>query len=797
MSMIRPAVTLPVRPTGLRGTPVVPPPRDAVLPGIPTALDADAMVSIVGAHLEDCREGELRIVACHPVYIRYKPGTSCLVHYVMTFLGRDGATLATQGYLRLGDPQRTRQVWRDGSLQRLAGRASRRHPGPPRQRATLIPQLDAVLQLLPVDRELPSLVTLTSRSKMRRALGRSLTGPGRGLRLADPELVRYRPGRKALVRLRSRTSEGPVFYAKSYRDDRAARLFLLAGRLHEHGLPVASPTAFLAEVPAFVQAQATGRRLADLHADDDFVPAAALAGNALAQLHHADVNIDQVPGPIPGAGLVLEAARTLACLRPELAARLGRLSSVLAERIGSVETSGILIHGDFYDDQVLTDRGGVTLLDFDEARLGDPLVDIGNFLAHVSDRCPPATANAAREAFLVGYGAQRPDLRRGVALFEAAAVLRMAVGPFRRLQPDWPRASERLVDLAERRLAEASAVPRSPVGAPTPAARPRPAASSPHDPALPQLAEVCDRTAMGRHLSERLGVPVSVQDVAVVRHKQGRRCTVRYEVLIGGDGPRGLFGKTHASGRAARAHDLLLAFASAPVADGLRLPTAVAYIEPLGLSLQSAVDGAPVAPGLLSGDSTLARRMARALHAFHESGTHLEQAHGLEDELRPLEARIAQLAIAEPSLSLRAGDCWRWLLAGTDRVTAWRERPVHRDLYHDNILVSDHGLAFVDLDDAAMSEPTLDVANLTAHLRLLAAQRPAARQSLDAVRREFLGAYRSLDPELDPTLLAFLEVATLLRLAHIHQPRPHGSEVAGALIGEAERLMAGYAGALA
>jgi Ser/Thr protein kinase RdoA (MazF antagonist) len=178
-----------------------------------------------------------------------------------------------------------------------------------------------------------------------------------------------------------------------------------------------------------------------------------------------------------------------------------------------------------------------------------------------------------------------------------------------------------------------------------------------------------------------------------------------------------------------------------------------------------------------------------ALHAFHGSGTQLGRRHGPEDELRPLEARILGLVSAQPSLSDAALDGWRWLHAGLRSLPAWRERPVHRDLYHDNILVSTDGLAFVDLDDVAMGEPALDVANLTAHLHLLAAQEPGAKPALDGVRRAFVDAYSSLDPELDPGLVVYLEVATLLRLAHIHQPRSRGSEVARALITEMARLM--------
>jgi len=73
------------------------------------------------------------------------------------------------------------------------------------------------------------------------------------------------------------------------------------------------------------------------------------------------------------------------------------------------------------------------------------------------------------------------------------------------------------------------------------------------------------------------------------------------------------------------------------------------------------------------------------------------------------------------------------------------------------------------LDDAAMSEPAVDVANLVAHLRLRALRSGRAGPAL--VARSFLLRSRALDRELDSRLVTFLVGTTLLRLSEIHLAR--------------------------
>ena len=101
-----------------------------------------------------------------------------------------------------------------------------------------------------------------------------------------------------------------------------------------------------------------------------------------------------------------------------------------------------LTHNDFHDDQVLlTPDGHFALVDFEEAGQGDPLLDVGNMLAHLRWMArfgnAPEACDAYRRQFRAaalsrfGWESQALDLREAFVLF------RLSSGPIRQLRPNW------------------------------------------------------------------------------------------------------------------------------------------------------------------------------------------------------------------------------------------------------------------------------------------------------------------------------------------------------------------------
>jgi hypothetical protein len=721
------------------------PPPDPTLPGPATALDGEAVAALLGERLGDA----MVLRSCRPSYIRYKPGTSCIVAYRLRLEEDGGGGLVeVPAHLKLYGGDRAARRWAKGALHALAARATAWCPQPPIARVAHVPELAAILSVYPVDPGLPGLAFAASdpgRRDVLRRVGRPVHGTAGGV-----DLVRSKPRRKALLRY---PSDDGSLWAKLYVDDRAPLVERAGRALAAAGIATPRPLAHLPELRMLVHAEARGTRLRDLRGGPAFAAGAEAAGAAVARMHTMSLCGHPVHPWAEEAGRLAAAARAIAAVRPDLAADAAALVGRMVDGLADLEPVAAASHGDLYDDQVLVGPGGVVLLDLDAARNAHPLLDVGNFLAQQSvwDEDEPA-----RGAFLEGYGPARPDL---VALCEAAAVLKLAIAPFRRLEGDWPEGVEARVRIAARRLEESGR------GGPPPARRPL-------DPALPQLPALTRPALVADVLAREVyRAPVTVTAAEIVRHKRGRRCALRYDLLIGaGAARRGerLYGKSFASDRGPRVHRALQAIAAVrPGGPAVAFPEPVAYLDPLKLLLQRDVGGVPAREGLVAGDVTLAARIAEAVHALHRSEVLLERTHGLADELGILRARVEGLAVAHRA---RARRCFAGLegalAAGRFR---WRTRPIHRDLYHDQIRVRDDGLALLDLDDAAMSEPAVDVANLVAHLRLLCMQEPAHADPVRTAAAAFATRARTLDPELDPALLALLERATLLRLACIHE----------------------------
>ena len=655
------------------------PPHDPALPGLPTALDGDAVRTLLAPHVTD----GCRLVSVRPAYVRYKPGTSCLVQYELDFAGRPGSTLA---HVKLFAGVRAQKLWAKGSLQQLAAQ----NGSAPLASAAHLPELGAVLHTFPVDPALPALVAAASPAA---------------------ELVRYKPGRKALLRY------GPA-YAKLYDDERAPLVFAAGRAVEAAGIATAHPLACFPSLRMAVHAEVAGVPLRDLHGGA-FAAGVRAAGEALGALHAI-----AVPG-LPRhtcadeAGELAAAARAVATLRPELGEDAARVAADVTDLLAELAGETTATHGDFSDDQVLVAADGVVLLDFDESRAAHPWRDVGNFLAHLALRGD----DAARSSFLDGYGLTDDERLRP---FEAGALLKLAVDPFRRLEANWPIGLERRLALARGRLPSTT--------------------GRPVDAALPQLAALTNPSVVAAALGRE------VLAATIVRHKPGRRCVLRYEL----DGSV-LYGKTYASDRGPRVFRNLQALA---------MPEPVAFLAGLRLLLQPEVRGTPVRAALLAGEAQVAARIAEAVHALHRRPVTLAREHALADELNALRIRIEALTEHRG----RAQRCFARLERAAEEPCSWRSAPVHRDLYHDQVLLDDGRPILLDLDDAAMSEPALDVANFLAHLRLLALQEPQRRVDVAKAAAAFRSRYAALDPLLDPRLVRLLEAGTLLRLACIHAP---------------------------
>lgn len=181
-------------------------------------------------------------------------------------------------------------------------------------------------------------------------------------------------------------------------------------------------------------------------------PAARTAGEAIGRLHRATV-VPPSPDPRERPGtradadltVTLEAVRLIA---PWLGERAAALAGGVTEHLRTAEARQAELHGDLSPDQVvLADPSShkIRLIDFDRAGSGDPMRDLGSWIA----ACRHAGIDQLIEPFLAGYGEYAEVHHEDLRAWQAYAHLRAALDPFRRREAHWPASVSRAVALAE------------------------------------------------------------------------------------------------------------------------------------------------------------------------------------------------------------------------------------------------------------------------------------------------------------------------------------------------------------
>jgi hypothetical protein len=248
-------------------------------------------------------------------------------------------------------------------------------------------------------------------------------------------------------------------------------------------------------------------------------------------------------------------------------------------------------------------------------------------------------------------------------------------------------------------------------------------------------------------LEELVGAPVALEEL---KYKPGRRRTLRAR----GSGGSAI-AKVYASDRASIVARRVAALAAGP--DEPVVP-AVLHVDPeLHLVVLSDVPGRPLCDALLAGLRSTCSRVGAALGVWHWGWEGIApiqlERHPVELELEILRSRAEA---ASPPVARAVTDALPRL---ADEWTC--STVVHRDLYEEQILAGER-VGLIDVDDAALGPPELDVGNLLAHVELLERRRG---RNLAQEMQALLDGYTETGPALDEALLDRCRRLTLLRLA--------------------------------
>ncbi|WP_050527680.1 aminoglycoside phosphotransferase family protein [Pseudorhodobacter aquimaris] len=701
--------------------------RDSALPGLRFVLDGGAL----GARFA--------LPPMTPVYLRYKPGTSCMA----AFLPEDG------GFGVMA-------VWAvpPARLQELAARPEW-FDGPD----PAILDRNACLVLVPLarDRKIKG-ARLLADPECGAAFLHKLAGQG-----ARPQILRYKPGRRLVLR------SGDVLVKAYSKTDFAAALegARIAERLGGAAIRTVSERHrcivwdWLGGVP--LCPQEGGHR--DLAAWRN-------AGLALARIHASSAR----PGrQITRADEAAENAAVVPDLRalsPELARLAAPLADMIAVHLAKVPVQPRLIHGDFSADQVLIDGARVAVIDWDRAATGDRARDIGSALARLDAQWIDGAISLVErddfaEALRQGYcGPAKAD---NIALQHARALLALGSEGFRQRCPHWPERAEALIARATEVLSAIAT-----------------------DPALPALDVALDGQVMAPRVANALGQADRAVAVDLVRHKPGRRALIRYRL-----GDARVLGKLRAKGPDCKTPALHQALRAAGL-DGraplnVGVPAARGAIAAPALWFQDEVAGGLLADMLHpGGDIGPVARTGTALARLHLAGVPATRVWTMADEVGVLERALATARAHLPDEATRIEGIAVAAAGLVQRLGPVEATGIHRDFYPDQVLIDGGRVWLLDLDLYAEGDPVIDLANFLAHLDEFGLRQYRDLTALGRHAAAFLAGYAAARPIGDQHRLEVLRLVSLARhinLSRIIAGRAHTTKP---LIDHCAALCQGY-----
>ena len=398
--------------------------RDALLPALTVLLGAGAR-QVVGAAV---RAAGGEVVTLRRREVLYRPGRRASVRYDATVRWAGGpAVLETLvAIVDVDGPPA-------GTLVVSAG------------------DLAVGLVRYPEDPALPGLRSAVSAAAVAARLG----VPDEAVAL---DVVTYRPGRRAVVRVRvgegSRGAAGYERYLKVVPPDELEPLISRLAALDGY-VPVPQVVATWPKDGTIVLAALAGRTIREVLLTGDRAAVDGLPdGSALIDL------LDRLPPPAVGPTVSVShgpLARTtghaglLAAVMPDERERL----EALVGRLGRPAGAGPVVatHGDLHEAQLLVEGSRVVgILDVDGAGPGRRVHDLATLLGHLvalGDAVPRRRAAIDR-----WRGRLEPAFERAVDPVElrrttAAALVGLATGPFRVQSPAWRRQVRRRIASAE------------------------------------------------------------------------------------------------------------------------------------------------------------------------------------------------------------------------------------------------------------------------------------------------------------------------------------------------------------
>lgn len=401
--------------------------RDAALTGLRYLLDTACLRELFEQSLAAAVPEGLRVS-----YLRYKPGVNCT------------ARLDTESGLAYAKAFALDVA---GKLQKARQRPA--VAGPHGVGRVCLDHAGIMLSFFPNDIALPSVTCLADPATRPRFLERIFK--------ADPTWseasytpLNYKPERRFVARLTrpdGRHASIKFYSKKEFKAIRSSRKSFK----RPPGLPISSwiggSKSHRVMAYSWLPGVTLNSRLEAGHCEEAY-----LAGEAIARLHLNPQPALGQRGPGDLATILASLGKQLGYLIPDLARKADELAVGLGRWLQERDRQSRIIHGDFYDKQVVIQDGSVGIIDSDRMQMGDPGLDLGCFMAHLERRriegaLTPEQVNKTGSALLEGYRDASPAglHPRDIHAFTAVSLFQLSHHPFRDRRTDWAEQTHALL----------------------------------------------------------------------------------------------------------------------------------------------------------------------------------------------------------------------------------------------------------------------------------------------------------------------------------------------------------------
>ncbi|MGQ7843957.1 phosphotransferase [Granulosicoccus sp. 3-233] len=742
--------------------------RESRLPGLALMLDNELLSQRLGINLEKTS------------YFNYKPGTSCTAG-VVDGIGNAHAVMAYP-------PERFAKV---KARSELNGGESQ---------AILLDDACVALVPMALDRHLRAARKLTLAEQRGRFLQKLLPKSGSIGRL-ETVMLRYKPNRRIVSRLH--VNGYPRALVKCV-DPRGFGKALVGARL----CSLLSGVQILGindRRHSIASAWTPGPSLCPVLSGELHREALFTTGSWLAQFHESQPEVrlpftrethDSLMRPL------LDISEDYTRLAPRLSPRLNRLASLANEVCSGSASRLTLIHGDFSADQVILadeNAAGIestgihpVVIDWDRAMIGNPLRDVGCFLARLEHQSLDGSldlpvARCAQQAFIDGYQEVLPDTdMRLIQAFHARALLLLIFDGFRQRHANWYDMAEVLLGRVESLLKRA---------------RVRPHHESKSE-ATAMLTSALDIDAMRKPMMQLLAPTsgaLTLASARLLRHKPGRRALIRYDLrqtsrsLV--SKPLVVLGKLRfrkPDVQTPALHDLLRdAGLNESNPQGVCVPENLGVHTLLNIWFQAMVPGKELSLSLEPGaDSTPFEKAGRALSVLHSTPVSSSRRWSLQSEAEVLAGALDKAISGRPDLTDRLMTLRDVAMHAFGSLPETRDRLIHRDFYQDQLLIDGDRIWLLDLDLVSQGDPAIDVGNFLAHIKEFALRRYGCVSALQPLEQAFVQGYAAAGALVDERRICLLESLSLARHLYISTQFADRRHTTDALLDYCEKQLA-------